>query len=224
VIRRCLTTAALGNEFINLQNLLPRRFKPFGTATYYLRSARLQSRLDRSLKRAALVGLDLNQKNRLIRRTRADLRGNPLHRVRLGRPNIQTVPAAAIAIYIDYTTAVALSDHIPCVDGFIDNAELERLWRRLQPLATDQMPLGVAPPRSTRFGSPLVLSRVHWVRPELVAEVKFLTWTEDNLLRQVVYEGLREDKPAEEVRREVPHSKPATLDTAAAKKLVAKRR
>jgi bifunctional non-homologous end joining protein LigD len=28
------------------------------------------------------------------------------------------------------------------------------------------------------------LSRVHWVRPELVAEVKFLTWTDDNLLRQ----------------------------------------
>ena len=48
--------------------------------------------------------------------------------------------------------------------------------------------------------------RVHWVRPELVAEVKFLTWTDDNLLRQVVYEGLREDKPAAEVRRPVPHS------------------
>jgi ATP-dependent DNA ligase len=45
------------------------------------------------------------------------------------------------------------------------------------------------------------------VRPELVAEVKFLTWTEDNLLRQVVYEGLREDKPAAEVRRDVPHLK-----------------
>jgi hypothetical protein len=40
------------------------------------------------------------------------------------------------------------------------------------------------------------LSRIHWVRPELVAEVKYLTWTTDNLLRQVVYEGLREDKPA----------------------------
>ena len=40
---------------------------------------------------------------------------------------------------------------------------------------------------------------------ELVAEVKFLTWTEDNLLRQVVYQGLREDKPAREVRREAPH-------------------
>ena len=55
----------------------------------------------------------------------------------------------------------------------IDKAELERLWRRLQPLATDKMPLDVPPPRSSRFGSPLVLSRVHWVRPELVAEVKF---------------------------------------------------
>jgi len=52
-----------------------------------------------------------------------------------------------------------------------------------------------------------VLSRVHWVRPELVAEVKFLTWTDDNLLRQVVYQGLREDKPASEVRRHVPHPK-----------------
>ena len=53
------------------------------------------------------------------------------------------------------------------------------------------MPLEVPPPRNARFGSPLVLSRVHWVRPELVAEVKYLTWTEDNLLRQVVYEDLR---------------------------------
>jgi class 3 adenylate cyclase len=42
------------------------------------------------------------------------------------------------------------------------------------------------------------------VRPELVAEVKFLTWTDENLLRQVVYEGLREDKPAAEIRRALP--------------------
>ena len=90
------------------------------------------------------------------------------------------------------------------VGSGIDYAELERLWRRLQPLATDRMPLDTPPPRGTRFGSPLVLSRVHWVRPELVAEVKFLAWTEDNLLRQVVYEGLREDKPARQVRREMP--------------------
>jgi bifunctional non-homologous end joining protein LigD len=69
-----------------------------------------------------------------------------------------------------------------------------------------KMPLDVPPPRTSRFGSPLVLSRMHWVRPALVAEVKFLTWTDDNLLRQVVYQGLHEDKPASEVRREMPPS------------------
>ena len=71
------------------------------------------------------------------------------------------------------------------------------------------MPLAVPPPRDSRFGSPLVLSRVHWVRPELVAEVKYLAWTGDYLLRQVVYESLREDKPAAEVRRPVPNPKPS---------------
>ena len=67
------------------------------------------------------------------------------------------------------------------------------------------MPLDVPPPRTSRFGSPLVLSRVHWVRPELVVEVKYLSWTDDNLLRQVIYQGLREDKPPTEVCRPVPH-------------------
>jgi bifunctional non-homologous end joining protein LigD len=56
----------------------------------------------------------------------------------------------------------------------INQAELAPLWRSLQPLAVDKMPLDLPPPRSTRFGSPLILSRVHWVRPELVAEIKFL--------------------------------------------------
>jgi DNA ligase D-like protein (predicted ligase) len=91
----------------------------------------------------------------------------------------------------------------------IGHAELERLWRRLQPLATPRMPLDKPPPRDSRFGSPLTLSRVHWVRPELVAEVKYLTWTEDNLLRQVVYEGLRDDKPPRDVRRQMRHPQQA---------------
>ena len=94
----------------------------------------------------------------------------------------------------------------------INRAELQRLWQRLQPLATDTMPLDVPSPRGSRFGSPLVLTRVHWVRPELVAEVKFLTWTDDYLLRQVVYEGQREAKPAREVRREVPYTKSGKME------------
>jgi hypothetical protein len=35
----------------------------------------------------------------------------------------------------------------------------------------------------------------------MVVEVSYLTWTEDGLLRQVVYLGEREDKPAGEVQR-----------------------
>jgi ATP-dependent DNA ligase len=42
------------------------------------------------------------------------------------------------------------------VGSGINRAELARLRRRLQPLATDKMPLEVPPPRSNRFGSPLV--------------------------------------------------------------------
>jgi ATP-dependent DNA ligase len=80
---------------------------------------------------------------------------------------------------------------------------LADLRRRLDPLARTTSPLGDRPPRTTRFGSPLVLSRVHWVEPKLVAEITYLTWTADNLLRHTVYVGLPEDKPATEVRREV---------------------
>jgi len=51
----------------------------------------------------------------------------------------------------------------------------------------------------------LRISRVHWVLPEDVVEVTYLTWTEDNLLRQVSYQAQREDKPATQVVRPVPH-------------------
>jgi ATP-dependent DNA ligase len=80
---------------------------------------------------------------------------------------------------------------------------LADLRRRLDPLARKTSPLSAPPSRKTRFGSPLVLSRVHWVEPKLVAEITYLTWTADNLLRHTVYVGLREDKPANQVRREI---------------------
>ena len=41
-----------------------------------------------------------------------------------------------------------------------------------------------------------------WVEPELVCEVEFAEWTHDGRLRAPSYQGLREDKKAEEVRRE----------------------
>lgn len=80
---------------------------------------------------------------------------------------------------------------------------VERLARVLAPLKVARMPLAEPPPRESRFGSPLQLSTVHWVRPEVVVEVTYLTRTEDNLLRQVSYQGQREDKPARLVVRPI---------------------
>ena len=42
----------------------------------------------------------------------------------------------------------------------------------------------------------------HWVKPDMVAQVRFATWTAGGQVRQAAYLGLREDKPANEVRKE----------------------
>jgi bifunctional non-homologous end joining protein LigD len=75
--------------------------------------------------------------------------------------------------------------------GFNDE-ELARLGRELAARARDSSPFaGTQPPRGARF-----------VEPDLVAEIEFRQWTHDRILRHSVYRGLREDKPAAEVRME----------------------
>ena len=69
------------------------------------------------------------------------------------------------------------------------DAELKRLAGVLKPLQVKAMPLDQAPPRESRFGSPLELSRVHWLRLEVVVEVTFSTWTADGLIRQSSYQS-----------------------------------
>lgn len=57
----------------------------------------------------------------------------------------------------------------------------------------------------SRFGqgmTPAVMRTVTWLRPRLVAQVKFAEWTQEGLLRQPVFLGLRTDKPPSAVRRE----------------------
>ena len=78
--------------------------------------------------------------------------------------------------------------------GF-DQAELERVSKLLKARATTQSPFA---------GKIASNETAHWVRPELVAQVRFTEWTDDGILRHPVYLGLRDDKKAESVVREGP--------------------
>jgi len=86
--------------------------------------------------------------------------------------------------------ALVYSGHIGT--GF-DQAELARLMKLLKPLETGDCPF-VETPKGNE--------RVHWVRPALVAQVKFTEWTADGVLRHPVYLGLRDDKKPRDIRRE----------------------
>jgi bifunctional non-homologous end joining protein LigD len=54
---------------------------------------------------------------------------------------------------------------------------------------------------------------VHWIKPQLVAEVEFTEWTRDGLLRHPSFQGLREDKKASQVVRERKTASPAEAET-----------
>jgi bifunctional non-homologous end joining protein LigD len=85
-----------------------------------------------------------------------------------------------------------------CGTGFTEQ-EIDDLLAKLEPLRRDTSPLAVVPKMpKIRKGD------VVWVEPKLVCEVEFAEWTHDGHLRAPSYLGLREDKPAREVHREVP--------------------
>jgi bifunctional non-homologous end joining protein LigD len=77
--------------------------------------------------------------------------------------------------------------------GF-DNETLVNLRPRLNAREVKRSPFGDLVPEKA----------AHWVRPDLVAQIGFTEWTTDGKLRHPRYLGLRSDKPARDVVREVP--------------------
>lgn len=79
--------------------------------------------------------------------------------------------------------------------GGFTTSELAAMRARLEPLERTRCPFS-DPPRTN--------APVHWVAPRVVCEVAFQEWTADGMARHPIYVGLREDKPARDVRRELP--------------------
>ena len=77
--------------------------------------------------------------------------------------------------------------------GFSEKA-LGDLHARLLPLATPTRPFATTP----------IAGRPHWVEPSLMAEISFAGWTAAGRVRHAVFQGLRTDKPAIDIRRETP--------------------
>ena len=78
--------------------------------------------------------------------------------------------------------------------GFSERS-LKELHKRLTALEQSRPPF-VNPP------SGVDARGVHWVKPRLVAEVSFAEWTNEGLLRQAAFQGLRKDKPPKSVIKE----------------------
>ena len=82
------------------------------------------------------------------------------------------------------------------VGGGFDERTLADLYKLMKPLIVKQSPFSGTPPRGNE--------KPTWVKPVLVAEVKFAEWTRDGVMRQPVFLGLRDDVDPREVRREIP--------------------
>ena len=96
------------------------------------------------------------------------------------------------------------------------SADAVELRRKLAKLVAKASPFPPGTTRSTRWLSKPA-AEDHWVKPQLVAEISFAEWTPDGSVRHASYQGLREDKEAKAVKRELAKAAPTTARKAAVK-------
>jgi bifunctional non-homologous end joining protein LigD len=90
--------------------------------------------------------------------------------------------------------------------GF-DHSLLEALHRKMQALTQKKVPFSDLPQRGPHGIPPYEMKRCTWIRPKLIAEIRFSEWTRDGHLRQPVFLGLRPDLRPEEIHRERPSAR-----------------
>jgi bifunctional non-homologous end joining protein LigD len=89
--------------------------------------------------------------------------------------------------------------------GFTPHLRREVL-AHLRPLDIDRCPFVDLPnSKTSHWGggvTPEQMQEMRWVKPVLVAQIRFVEWTADGHLRHAAFLGLRTDKPARKIRRE----------------------
>ena len=87
--------------------------------------------------------------------------------------------------------------------GFVPRSRRD-LFARLERLRSERCPFVDLPTGKSRWGGGITaedMREMRWVKPRLVAQIRFVEWTADGRLRHAVYLGLRDDKKARDTRR-----------------------